>query len=196
MLDRRPFRALACLPLLAGLASAANLPRESPEFVINTNSGKQILLSQYRGKVVVLAFILTTCPHCQKTVGILSKLQTEFGPRGFQVLASAIESAAPLNVPGFVKRFQPTFPVGFNDYNPVLDYLQHPVMLRLMMPQVVFIDRKGVIRAQYSGDDKFFEDDKQENNIRAQIETLLKEGPVAKKRHTRASSHGKAQKRG
>jgi hypothetical protein len=40
------------------------------------------------------------------------------------------------------------------------------------MPQLVFIDRTGVIRAYYPGTDKFFLDE--EKNMRAQLESLLK----------------------
>ena len=81
--------------------------------------GQQIRLSQYKGKVCALAFILTTCPHCQKTVGFLSTMQKEYGARGFQVLASAIEDMAKMNVPDFIKRFQPPFPVGYSQQKDV-----------------------------------------------------------------------------
>src|SRR5437660_416556 len=116
---------LLCLSFFASLAIGANVPRKSPEFAINTVDGKQILVSQYRGKVVVVACILTTCPHCQHTVGILSKLQTEYGPRGLQVVATAIEDMAKMNVPDFIKKFQPTFPVGYTFRDSVIEYLQH-----------------------------------------------------------------------
>jgi peroxiredoxin len=161
---------------VAAIASAAEVPRPSPDFAIDTTDGQKILVSQYKGNVCVLAFILTTCPHCQKTVGYLSTMQNEYGPRGFQVLASAIEDMAKMNLPDFVKRFQPPFPVGFNNQNAVQEYLQHPVILRLFMPQLVFIDRQGTIRAQYAGEDKFFAED-QEKHIREQIEALLKQAP-------------------
>ena len=82
------------LLLLAATCFSADIPRKAPEFAIDTNSGKQILLSQARGKVVALAFILTTCPHCQHTVQILTKLQNEYGPRGFQVLDRSISQSA------------------------------------------------------------------------------------------------------
>ena len=167
------------------MAGAANLPRPAKDFSIKLIDGKQIQISQYRGKVCVLAFILTTCPHCQKTVGFLSGLQKELGPRGLQVVASAIEDGASMHVADFVQRFQPGFPVGFDELQPTEDYLQHPSMLRLLMPQVMFIGRDGVIRAQYSGDDKFFADN-QEQNLRAQIEALLKPAQPAKK-HRRAA---------
>jgi thiol-disulfide isomerase/thioredoxin len=166
--------ALCLIPSLSCLR-AATIPRHSPEFAVNISGGKQILLSSQKGKVVALIFILTYCPHCQKTVTMLSGLQNEYGPRGFVVLSSAIEDMAAMAVPDFVKRFTPAFPVGFNDRNSVLDYLQHPVMNRLLMPQLVFVDKQFTIRAQYSGDDKFFGDD-QEKNLRAQIESLLQEG--------------------
>jgi hypothetical protein len=46
-------------------------------------------------------------------------------------------------------------------------------------PQMVFIDAKGVIRAQFSGNDPFF-GSKEEANIREQIEKLLAESAPAK----------------
>jgi thiol-disulfide isomerase/thioredoxin len=165
-----------CAALFAAVASAAEVPRRSPEFSIALNSGKQVLLSSYRGKVVALMFVLTYCPHCQQAIQTVSRLQTEYGPRGFQALASAIEDMASLAVPDFVRRFQPPFPVGFNNRDQVLEYLQHPPMYKLLMPQLVFVDREGVIRAQYAGDDAFFGAD-EEKNLRAKIESLLKESP-------------------
>jgi peroxiredoxin len=191
MCKPRLFVILASVAWAAAAARADQVPRPSPDFAIKMLDGKPISVSQYRGKVVALAFILTYCPHCQKTVGYLSAMQKQYGPRGFQALASAVEDMAAMALPDFLKRFNPPFPVGFDNRNPVLEYLQHPAMLKMMMPQVVFIDRQGVIRAQYAGDDKFFGDD-QEKNLRNQIESLLKEDvpPPKKKRHR--SAHKRA----
>ena len=160
----------------ATLTFAGTVPRPSPDFAVNFNNGGQMRLNQFQGKVVVLACILTTCPHCQFTIQTLSKLQNEYGPRGLQVIGSAIEDMAAMNLPDFVRRFQPPFPVGSNVRNDAQNYLQHPVMFRLLMPQVVIIDRKGNIRTQLAGDDKFFEKPVQENNFREVLEPLLKEG--------------------
>lgn len=49
--------ALACL--LAPLF-AAEVPRKSPEFAVELPDGKQVLVSSFRGKVLCLAFVLTT----------------------------------------------------------------------------------------------------------------------------------------
>jgi peroxiredoxin len=181
MVKRSLCRVLAGVCLAAGLASAAEVPRPSPEFAIKIGEGKQILVSQYKGQVCIVAFILTYCSHCQKTVKVLGTMYKEFNPQGLQIVASAIEDMAAMNVPDFVRNFQPPFQVGFNDHNAVLEYLQHPAMFKLLMPQLVFIDRQGIIRAQYSGDNKFFGDDL-EKNMREQISVLLKEEPASPKK--------------
>jgi len=174
--------ALALLSVTAPAVEAINVPRPSPELAINLPDGKQLLLSQYKGKVVVVAFILTWCPHCQKTIGYLSKDQNTYGPRGFQVLASAIEDVARGNLPAFIRQFNPPFPVGFDNQTVAINYLEHPPMLVPHMPILAFIDRQGVVRAQYEGDDKFFAEDRQEKNLSDRIEELLKEGTASKKK--------------
>lgn len=46
--------------LAAASAWAAEIPRKASELDIRLPGGKQLLLSQYKGKVVALAFISTT----------------------------------------------------------------------------------------------------------------------------------------
>lgn len=167
---------LALLLSAGGVLSAQQVPRKAGEFVIGTVDHKQILLSSYRGKVVVLASILTTCPHCQHSVQLLSALQNELGPRGLQVLACAVQDAPELAVPLFIKTFNPPFPVGFNsDANAVLDFYQYSRTNLPHMPILAFIDRQGTIRAQHEGADEAFFGDQQAQNLRTQIEALLKE---------------------
>src|ERR1022692_1073122 len=106
--------------LISGLmlclgAMAADLPRKAPDLTIALTTGTSIQLSQFKGKVVAVCFILTTCPHCQKTIGFLTKMQNELGPRGFQVLAAAIEQDSAAHVASFIKQFNTPFPVGSMD---------------------------------------------------------------------------------
>jgi thiol-disulfide isomerase/thioredoxin len=187
-MHRRSLRVLALLlGLSAAGAFAAEVPRPSPEFAINLPGGGQALLSQHRGKVVVLSFILTTCPHCQTTTQLLSKLQREYGPRGLQVLESAFNDMAGMLVPDFIARFQPAFPLGFNSRESVMEYLQISPMFRTYVPLVVFVDRKGVIRAQHGGEEEFFKEGAVEKNMRAIIEKLLAEEATSKSSPRRTS---------
>ncbi len=70
-------------------------------------------MSQYRGKVVALEFIHTTCPHCQAASKEMTKLQEEFGARGLQAIDVAVNPNADLLVENFVKDFKVGFPVGY-----------------------------------------------------------------------------------
>lgn len=142
--------------------------------------GTDMLLSQQRGKVVCLMFILTTCPHCQKLVGTMSKLQPAFGPRGLITIAAATQDMPSLYVPDFIRDFKPAFPVGFVDRKLAMEFMQHDPKYIFYNPCVTLIDRKGVIRAQYDGGDEVFSGD-QEANFRSKIEPLLKESAPAKK---------------
>jgi peroxiredoxin len=175
-------RSTFCLSLASGfalrrLAQASDIPRPMPEFEMVIPGGK-FQLSQYRGKVIALEFILTTCPHCQASCRSMEKLYREYGPKGFQMAAAAINEALPLSlVPQFVREFNLSFPVGSSTDTAAKQFMQYPAMLRMLMPQVAFIDRKGMIRAQYAGDTPFFAGDS-EANARKQIEELLNEGKL------------------
>jgi peroxiredoxin len=174
-------------------AIAANLPRQAAELTYTTPDGKTISLSQYKGKVVAVCFILTGCSHCQKTTGFLVKAQKDLGPRGFQVLSAAINQDAATQIPTFIKNFNTNYPIGAYDGMKAIEWMQHPAMLIPHMPLLAFVDKQGKVRAQYEGDNEQFFGDTQEQNIRTQIETLLKEGSAApaKKAPATASSASK-----
>ena len=158
------------LPAAAALLTLLLPVVQAADFTINMVDAKPLTLSQYKGHPVVLAFILTSCPHCQNAVKVLSKLQNEYGPRGLQVLASAIEQDAQLHVRLFVKNFAPPFPLGYNTGAEPYTLI-HPTGKVPMMPLLGFIDKKGILRAQHEGEEPFFND--LEQNLRKEIEALF-----------------------
>jgi thiol-disulfide isomerase/thioredoxin len=176
-LIRTILASLLCLTALGltTMAPAATLPRPTPDLTIKTPSGP-ISPSQFKGKIVLLAFIQTTCPHCQHATGILSGLQKQYGNNGLRIIASAFNDKADVLVPGFIQQFRPAFPVGSNTHQEVLNYLNHSVMQPLFVPTMVFIDRKGMIRYQYLGGDPFFNN--LEKNLHDTVELMLKEPPT------------------
>src|SRR5437660_6868446 len=83
-------------------AAVPPVPRHAPEFVIHFPDGSQQLLSSYRGKVVALLFVYTTCVHCQHTSQVFTKLNAEYGARGFQPIDVAFNDMSNLFVKDFV----------------------------------------------------------------------------------------------
>lgn len=154
------------------------VPRKAAEFVFQNVGGQPQLLSAYKGKTIVLAFMYTTCPHCQKTAVVLAKVQDEYAAKGVQVLGAVFEQGAASRALQFHKQLGLNFPVGYSEAGPVLDFLQHPINEPYFVPILVFIDKRGTIRSEYIGDETFLS--KQEVNIRAEIDKMLKtDAPVA-----------------
>lgn len=158
---------------VSSVIATAPVPRKSPEFMIVEPSGRQTLLSSFKGKVVVIEFFLVNCPRCQRVAGTITKLHKELGPRGFQAIGIAFDKGinGPI-VSDLVQRLAVTFPVGYTSSDKVDSYLGRQSMERLRVPQIVVIDRKGIIRAQSrQNDEKDLED---ESYLRNLIDSLLK----------------------
>jgi peroxiredoxin len=173
--------------MLAGLliTSAFAVPsvtthRKSPEFTITAPSGRTTLLSTFKGKVVVVEFLFVKSQHCIRVATTLNKLNIELGPRGFQAVGIVFD---PPNTPNGSEQFLPsvvddlklTYPLGYASKDAVDSYLGRSGNEILNIPQVVVIDRAGMIRATSGGKggDPALED---ENSLRNLIDGLLKEG--------------------
>jgi thiol-disulfide isomerase/thioredoxin len=148
--------------------------RKAPELAFTIPGQGQKLLSQYRGKVVALELIFTTCPHCQAASHIMGRLQNELGSRGFQAVDVAFNDNADLLVDGFIKDQQTQFPVGWTTRDQVLSFLGLSAVERFVVPQLILIDREGMIHYQTPplGDEKSY----QEATIRNRLEMLLNAG--------------------
>jgi peroxiredoxin len=168
-------RKICALIVFAAIALAIPpLPRKSPEFTISPPGGKDILLSSYRGKVVLLGFFSTGCIHCQATSKVFNGLQEAFGKEGLQAIAIAFNPDADFNkVKEFQHLYAPSFPVGLSKADNVISYLGISVMERYVYPQVVLIDRKGMIREQ--SDIKGTPELQELVTLRPKVEALLKE---------------------
>jgi len=170
----KPLISLLALSLAVGAPlQAQQVPRKVGEFAIQIPEGKPISLAAYKGKPVLLAFILTTCPHCQHAVELLNKLQPEYAPRGLQMLASAIDQDGPEAVPRFIGNMHPPFPVGFSDPVATLNFAGYALTRLPHMPVLLFIDRQGTVREQHDGAEPVYFGDTEEQHLRGSIDALL-----------------------
>jgi len=165
---------IAVFALITSSAWSAEIPRPAPDFAIQLANGKQMKVSDYRGKVLGLTFILTTCPHCQHTTQLWDNIYPDLAPKGLEVVEAALNDNP--DIPAFVSQFKVPFTVGKAGVLPTLDFMQWPKDKRPLVPFLVFIDRKGMIRAQYTGVDEAFFDANQEQHMRDEVTKLLIEG--------------------
>ncbi len=139
-----------------------------------------ITLASYRGKVVMLIFISTSCPHCQDFTRELIPIANEYAPRGVQILECAVNGDAAEAVPGFIQRFKPPFPVGYNTQAAVDEYLQRSILMTFYVPHAVFLNRAGKVVGDYPGESDFMKNP--DTNTRAELDKLLNPAATAAKK--------------
>lgn len=173
-------RAAAAALLMLAAAAPAQMPRPAPEieFAPVTGGSGRMRLSDFRGKVVALEFLLTTCPGCKHSAKILARLHREYGPKGFQVIGLAVDAGAAARIPVFAAETGALFPIAVYSDAAARDYLQVPMMLRMAYPQLAFVDRKGRLREHFRAEDPRMQGPGEEAHIRKVVEGLLAEtGP-------------------
>ena len=162
---------LACTCLLLSV-QGASLPRPLEDVSVPVAYGKKIRLTQYRGKVMVVALISTTCDPCINSVKLLGQLQAEYGPRGFQAFAIAGDDQAEQRVDAMA-RLGLGFPIGYLDQNTNMKVFDFKRGDSPFVPIFMFVDKKGTVRFQYTEKDDLFK--AEEKNTRYLIEALLKQ---------------------
>src|SRR5687767_13936342 len=109
---------LACfLSSVAANAGAPELkagvfdpPREAPDFSLQGSHDRELRLSNYRGKVVVLGFGFTSCPDvCPVTLDTLAKARSRLGTGASDVQVVYVTVDPERDTPERMKKYLAAF---------------------------------------------------------------------------------------
>ena len=115
-------------------------PYNAPAFSLETLSGKDSKLAQYRGKVVLINFWATWCPPCVEEMPSMERLYQKMKGRPFEILAIDVgEDKA--DILKFIDMMKTTFPVLLDRDGKV--YNEWKVYV---YPTNFLVDKKGRIR--------------------------------------------------
>ena len=110
-------------------------------------NGKDVRLSDFKGKVILLDFWATWCGPCKYEIPVFVELQEQYGKDGLQVIGVSVDDTLEKLEP-FVKRFKMNYPVlqglGHDD-------VQDAYGPMFAMPINVVISRDGRICAKHTG---------------------------------------------
>ena len=169
-------RKIALLTLAAGLLFAVTTPRPLPDVRISMPDGKTANLKQYKGKVVMLVLMSTTCADCIAAIDMMNRIQKDFGPRGMQAFAVAVGiDVDKKSTQGFIDRYRPAFPVGYVAETPFRELADISSTARPYVPIFIFIDKKGTIRFQYTAIDAIMEKSQRLSHCGSIVEGLLRQ---------------------
>jgi peroxiredoxin len=178
MIRRQALKTLLLAP--AALAEPARLlagqtPRPAKPLEFVAHDGREVSLASLRGKVVVVMFFSTDCPHCQRAADILAPIYAEMQPQGLEILALALNPTASGNLPAFIAKHRVRFPAAIAKRAEFARFAELSLMARFYYPYLLLVDKKGFVRAERQGADRAYFAALGEN-LKNEISELLAEG--------------------
>jgi cytochrome c biogenesis protein CcmG, thiol:disulfide interchange protein DsbE len=122
----------------AGIGTAA------PDFTV-VDSDRQVTLSEFRGKVVVLNFWATWCQPCVAEMPSLVQMQRRMKDKGVTVLAVSIDDSD-----GAYHKFLQNYGIDFLTVRDA-DKKSNALYGTFRFPETYIIDRNGTVRRKFIG---------------------------------------------
>jgi thiol-disulfide isomerase/thioredoxin len=120
--------------------------RKAPDFVLKDLRGRNVRLSSYKGKIVLLNFWATWCPPCRAEMPELVTWQREYRNRGLQVIGVTYPPTNRAEVRRFVRRIKANYPIVLGRKEIKALFYEGETL-----PITVVIDREGNVRETIEG---------------------------------------------
>jgi len=133
--------ALVALPVRA----AGDTTGPAPDFVLDSNTGKPVKLSGFKGQVVMINFWATWCGPCREEMPLLESIYKQYKKQGFTLLSVNVEPD-PKGATDWLKKTPASFPVLYDVKSDVSNLYKVAVM-----PSTYFVDKKGNLRSVHRG---------------------------------------------
>ena len=114
---------------------------------------KQYDPQDYRGKVLIVEFMQTTCEHCQQFAAVLEEARAKYGDKIAILSIVHMPDDNGKTVPDFVAKFKVKSPILFDSGQVAYSYLKPPMngaAARISIPHVFLIDGAGMIRSDFA----------------------------------------------
>jgi len=117
----------------------------APDFTLKTLDGQEIVLSQFRGKVVLLDFWATWCGPCRESTPHLIQLYKTHRESGFELIGMSVDKGDDKVVRNFVQSMDIPYPIVIAPEEVVRKYRVTGI------PTTFLIDKEGKIREKTAG---------------------------------------------
>lgn len=125
--------------------------KTAPDMTLTDLDGNEIILSELKGKRVVLDFWATWCPPCKKEIPHFVELRKTIEPEELVIIGISNEPAE------VIKTFAEKYDINYPLVSVPDDELPEPYSNIISIPTTFFIDREGAIENVISGYHSFEE---------------------------------------
>lgn len=134
-----------CCALLAGDLSG----RRAPGFSLPDSTFKQYDPQDFRGRILVLDFMRTDCPHCRVFSGVLEQVKAKYGDK-VMILSIVTPPDNTSTVSRYLTTQLVTSPILFDSGQVTASYFKAtPANPSIALPHVFLIDGEGIIRNDF-----------------------------------------------
>ncbi len=123
------------------LPVAAVAQNSGPDLSLKDIKGRQLRLSDYRGKVVLINFWATWCPPCRAEVPYLVKLQRNYRGHGLRVIGITSPPQTLVEVSRFVRKAKINYPIALGTQQTKALYTSSK-----SLPVTIVIGRDGSVQ--------------------------------------------------
>jgi cytochrome c biogenesis protein CcmG/thiol:disulfide interchange protein DsbE len=130
--------------------------KPAPQFTLEDLSGKQVSLSSFKGKALVINFWATWCAPCKIETPWLIELRNQYAEQGFEVLGISADdldrdnpeklNSEKREIARFVQKMQMPYPVLIDG-----DAVSQPYGGLDALPASFYVDRNGIVVAAQLG---------------------------------------------
>ena len=137
---------------LLGSGSLSN--RRAPGFALpDLNYNHFYDLQDYRGKLLLIDFMKTSCPHCMLLSTTLEKVKQKYGDK-VGILSVVLPPDTAATVADYISKNRVTVPVVYDQGQMTVSYFNaRPDKANIDVPHLFIVDRNGMIRADFSYSD-------------------------------------------
>jgi len=118
----------------------------APDFSIKDLQGKEVKLSELKGKVVLVNFWATWCPPCKEEIPSMVKLNKAMEGKPFQMLAISIDEGGKADVESYFKSSGNTLPAYLDS-----DGAISKVYGVTGVPETFVVDKSGKVQKKIVG---------------------------------------------
>ena len=122
--------------------SASNL---APDFTLKLTDGKDIKLSDHKGKIIIIDFWATWCPPCRRGIPDLVEIQKKY-QKDVLIIGISLDNETKSDVVPFIKQYGINYPVVYGTMEVIKAYGNIQAI-----PTSFVVDQAGQIVDQHIG---------------------------------------------
>jgi peroxiredoxin len=143
----------------------------APDFQLSSLDGRQVKLSSYRGKAVLLNFWASWCGPCKVEMPWFAELQQRYHQQGLEVIGVSVDNEGKDKIAAFVKEMHANYTIllGTDEVSDAYGGIQG-------LPTSFYIDRNGKIVNQVAG---LISEDEIEDNVKKALQLTVQSTAAA-----------------